>query len=103
MVRNLITNLQDRYAGKHLGFSLQVNSLVVTSDVALDKWLNAFEYHTDSEKRVELRALYALFPEDSARALFLSSLLERAAAIGGLYRVIKGFQLQNGIPRELVI
>jgi hypothetical protein len=100
-VRRLLKGLRERYDGKRIGFSIAVGSLSLTSPEALEKWLNAFEYHRDKEKRIELEAMFRVFPETSARALFLYSMLERAAAIGKVGALVDGLKKRDGVPRSL--
>jgi hypothetical protein len=104
-VRSLLDALKDRYEGKRIPMRIEVGSLAgtlsLTSNDAIDKWLNAFEYHQDLEKQMELRAMYEVFPETSARVLFLYAMLERAAAIGKLGALIDGLSKREGVPREV--
>jgi hypothetical protein len=79
-----------RYVGEAMGFRFTVRGLLLNGEQAVDMWLNAFEYHQDKEKQAELSALYAVFPETSACALFLCLLLERAAAIEKLASLVNG-------------
>jgi hypothetical protein len=92
---------RDRFACKQLGFSIQAGPLVLTSELALDKWLNAFEYHRDPQKQAELTTLYETFPEPAARALFLNSLLEKAAAVLTLAGLIEAIEKRQGATRDL--
>jgi hypothetical protein len=76
--------------------------LVLTSDAAVDKWLNASaEYHEDDDKQRDLVALYEIFPEPAARALFLNSLLEKAAAVATVASLIDAMEARKGATRDL--
>jgi hypothetical protein len=100
-VRRLLAGLRERYDGKRIVFSITAASLSLTSPEALEKWLNAFEYHRDKEKRAELQAMFSVFPENSARALFLYSMVERAAAIGKVGAFVDGLKKRDGAARSL--
>jgi len=97
-VRRHLDALKDRYAGKFIEFRIEVGQASLTAPQALDKWLNAFDYHQDTEKRAELEAMFAIFPEQSARALFLYAMLERAAAVEKVARLIEGVMKRDGEP-----
>lgn len=98
--RQYLKRLGDRYAGKDIPFRIVVGSeageLMLGSKEAVDKWLNAFEYHQDSGKQTELRSMYAVFPEQASRGMFLYFLLQRAGAIGKLGALIDGFSKRDG-------
>jgi len=93
--------LRRRYSGQGIGFHIAVGSLELTAEAALDKWLYAFEYHRDVDKQAELRALFEVFPESSARFLFLCSMLERAAAIGKVGAIIDGLKKREGHAQDV--
>jgi hypothetical protein len=57
------------------------NDVLLNSEETLQKWLNAFEYHRDEDKRQELDTLHWLWPTDISRALFLALLLDKADAV----------------------
>jgi len=103
--RRYLDQLRDRYAGNAMPFAITVGSeageMSLSTNEAILKWLNAFEYHQDEEKQAYLRSMYAVFPEHSARAIFLYALLERAAAIGKLGALIDGLSKREG--RELEV
>jgi hypothetical protein len=100
-VRQHLDLLKDRYAGKALGFTITFGSLSLTGGEAIDKWLNAFEYHQDEDKQTQLRAMYATFPEPAARALFLTAMLARASAVGKLGALIDAITKRDGVERPL--
>jgi hypothetical protein len=87
--------VKSRYAGNTLSFTIQVAALTLTTPEAIDKWLNAFEYHLDEDKQIELRAMFETFPEQSARALFLTAMLERAVAVGRLAQVVHSLTVRD--------
>jgi hypothetical protein len=100
-VRTHLDGLRDRYLGKHIPFAIQANDLTLTSEDAVDKWLNAFEYHQDSDKQEELETMFRLFPEHNIRALFIYFMLQRASAIGKLGALIDGLTKRDGEERRL--
>jgi hypothetical protein len=80
---------------------VEVGGLSLTSDEAIDKWLNAFEYHQDEDKQAELRAMYEVFNEEAARVWFLHAMLERASAIGKMGAFIDGLKKREGTATGL--
>jgi hypothetical protein len=100
-VRNHLERVKAAYNGSAIGFSINHNSRSLTSDEAVDLWLNAFEYHQDDGKRVELRAMFALFPETAARALFVQMMLSRAAAVQQLAEILERLRRKDGVERPL--
>jgi len=100
-VRTHLDRLRDLYSGKEIPFALHVNERVLTSDEGLDLWLNAFEYHQDSQKQTELEAMYRVFPEPSAKAVFLYTMLQRASAVGKLGAFIDGLAKADGTAQAL--
>jgi hypothetical protein len=100
-VREHLDQLRERYSGKHIPFAVQFNDITLTSEEALAKWLNAFEYHQDSDKQEELEAMFRVFPEDSARALFIYHMLQRASAVGKLGALIDGLVKADGTERPM--
>ncbi len=101
MCTEAIDKQKDRFACKRLGFSIQAGPLVLTSDAALEKWLYACEYHEDDDKPQDLAALYEIFPKPAARALFLTSLLEKAAAVATVASLIDAIEERKGAIRDL--
>lgn len=101
ILRKHLDNLRDRYNGKFIPFSVGVNTMELSSEKTVDIWLNAFEYHQDVEKQAELNAMYKVFPESSARVMFLYYMLERASAIGKLGALIDGFVKNDAEPHRL--
>ena len=104
-VRRYLDQLRARYIGSAMPFTLTVGSAVgeisLGTNEAILKWLNAFEYHQDEDKQTYLRAMYAVFPEDSTRAILLYGLLHRAGAIGKLGALIDGLAKREGRVLEI--
>lgn len=99
--RKYLGSLRERYTGKAIGLSIRVGDIDLTAENAIHKWLYAFEYHQDEDKRAELLAMYKIFPETSARALFLCAMLQRASAIGKLGALIDGLSRRDGVAQRL--
>jgi hypothetical protein len=95
-VRKYLDRMKETYKGTDMGFSIDYNDRRLTSDEAVDLWLNAFEYHQDENKRVNIRTMFALFPEPTARALFLQMMLSRAAAVQQLAQVLEQLRRKDG-------
>jgi hypothetical protein len=93
--RDHIQALRQRFAGEHLAYHVQVGTergvARLTSEEAVQRWLNAFEYHQFPDKRADLEAWYRVFPEVGARAVFLTVLLQAASAVGKVTVLIDGF------------
>jgi hypothetical protein len=60
---------------------IKIGDLVINSEQALDKWLNAFEYHRDEDKAVELIKEHDPIPVDSSRPIFIMILREKATSV----------------------
>jgi hypothetical protein len=103
--RKYLDHLKDLYSGKDFPMTIEVGTesgtLSLTSDEAIRKWLNASEYHQDSDKQAELQAMYRIFPKESAQVLFLSALLGRAAAIGRMGALIDNLAKREGIQQSM--
>lgn len=102
-IRNIITNstdtpvlrqrldqMKELFGGGHLRkqMVISIGDLVVTSEAALDRWLNGFEYHRDSEKALELIQAHDPLPVDASRPIFRMMLREKANAILHLAQVV---------------
>ena len=101
MLRKHLDKVRDLYDGKSVPFYVGVNDTTITPDETVNTWLYADEYHQDDDKLKELDALYNVFPEPSARALFLTYMLERASAIGKLAAIIEDIAKGDSEPRPL--
>lgn len=100
-MRSHLEHVKATYSGTAMGFSIDYSNRRLTSDEAVDLWLNAFEYHQDEDKRVEIRAMFQLFPEVPARALFLQMMLTRASAVQQLAEILERLRLKDGVERRL--
>lgn len=68
--------------------TIKSNEVVLNSEQMLMKWLNAFEYHRDEDKRNEVEALHWLWPTEGSRALFLALMLDKADAVSYVHWLI---------------
>jgi len=82
-VRAVAQAQKDLFSGKRMQQQLQVtsNGVLLNSQETLEKWLNAYEYHRDKGKKAQLDALHKILPIEFSIPLFLSLLIDRAAAV----------------------
>lgn len=84
-------------SGKQQGAGVVIN----TEDI-LRKWLNAFEYHRDDDKRRFFDDLNRLLPDQSLRGLFFSMLVDQANAVTKLAMVIRPFTMEPGAQATIL-
>ena len=99
--RDLIKYLQHLYNGRKMRSAILVaaDGIEINSDKTLRKWLNAYEYHRDRDKRADLESLHETFPPKASRAMFISMLLDKARAIvalGDIISVVMGHKASLG-------
>jgi hypothetical protein len=58
--------------------------IVINSETALFKWLNAYEYHRDQDKKREIDRYHQLLPLDHSKAFFLMLLSDKIRAIASI-------------------
>jgi hypothetical protein len=82
-IRHRLDYQKKLFQGERMRSMVQIssNDVLLNSEETLQKWLNAFEYHRDEDKRQELDTLHWLWPTDISRALFLALLLDKADAV----------------------
>lgn len=68
----------------------------VNSEATLTKWLNAYTYHRDPEKRARLQELCGVYPLEALRPVFLSMMYDKANAIFELQALLQ--HVLNGRP-----
>jgi len=95
--------IRSDYSGKRMQslMVLSVGSIVVNSDATFMKWLNAYEYHRDDDKRREIEALEQALPTNILRAIFVSLLIDKTRAILNLRELaglVTGKQNRLEIP-----
>lgn len=87
--RKLLDVLKDNYSADQMSpLIITSNDVVINSEEILQRWLNAFEYHRDAEKRKQIEALHVIVPLEASRALFIMSLYDKARAIMALANII---------------
>lgn len=85
--RELIKRLRSTFSARRFydPIKLTVNDgFVITSEKALQTWLNGFEYHRAKDAREAMEQVFAVFPEDASRAIFVMLLIEKVKAIRAL-------------------
>ena len=97
-VRGLISEARDVWVGQAISSQLQVTMTMVEnykqveqkilSDEFLIKWLNAYEYHSDIEKKSYIEALHKFYPLPATKVLLLGMLIEKVKAISRLNEFI---------------
>ncbi len=85
-MREKLREIRDIYSGKTLREQAVISKggLILNSDVAFDRWTNAFEYHRDLDGRAELKPADDPLPFEATRAVILDLLIEK---IGAIHRV----------------
>jgi hypothetical protein len=92
-LRSFIADQREYYSGKMMQNTIKIssNDVLINSEKVLLDWLNAYEYHRDSQKKVFIDELHQMFPLEASKVLFLQQLSDKAAAIHnmtGFIRVI---------------
>jgi len=95
--RNFVKILREGYLGKCMQnmVIIRSNDAIINSEQTLMKWLNAHEYHKDSNKQAELESMHQILPLETSRAIFIMLIYEKVKAIsivGNLINVIIGGQ-----------
>jgi len=60
----------------------------ILTDKFLNKWLNAYEYHSDSDKKAFIEQLHKYYPLEATKTLLLGFLLKKVEAIEKLNEFI---------------
>jgi len=98
MLRQSIKQHRAAYTGQAMQariIRIAIGDTVLNSEKVLKKWLNAYEYHHDQDKRKELESLLGWLPQDFSRAIFIMLLAEKVNAIlalGNLVSAVLGRQ-----------
>lgn len=100
VIRALLKSHSEEFSGLRSQrlFTLKLNHLMLNSDEALMKWLNAYEYHRDEDKQLELEQLTRAFPSEALITMFASMLTNKVRAImelADLIRCILGKQKEH--------
>lgn len=90
-IRAAIDYELDEFSGKHFQEQLGVKAdgVMLNSEDILRKWLNAFEYHHDQDKKRALEELHRMIPLEASRALFLSMMIDKANAVFEIAALIR--------------
>jgi hypothetical protein len=83
-VRSALKTERAGFLGEHFNQGLmQVssNGVVINCEATLNKWLNAYEYHRDQDKKREIEDLHTFFPMEASKVMFLRLLRDKAIAI----------------------
>ena len=87
--RKLLDLIRNHYCADQMRpVIITADNVTINSEETLIKWLNAFEYHRDTEKREEIEALHKVMPLEASRALFVMSLYDKASAIMTLSEIV---------------
>ena len=103
-LRRMLDFQRDLFSGKDFQEQLRIESAtpilkgVVNSGESFQKWLNAFEYHHDPQKRAEIEQLCGILTFDAARAVFVSMLLDKLKSILFLATIIRRCESADGQP-----
>lgn len=105
MLREIIAKQRALFSGKEFQSQIQINlnEMVLNSETALNKWLNAFEYHRDEEKQKELELLHALLPLENSKAIFISMMIDKVKAIIEIARIVVLLEKRDGQKYQFCI
>lgn len=87
--RDMLKLPKKLFSGKGTGLNFISNDVLLTSDKMLIKWLNAYEYHKDRDKRREIEGLHKIIPLQATRALLIMMLQDKVKAIFWINNFIK--------------
>lgn len=90
-MRALLRQQQQEFHGRTFQSQIEfrANDVVLNSERILMLWLNAFEYHQDPDKQLELAKLHELLPLDATRPLFVSMLIDKSRALGEVAKIVR--------------
>ena len=102
-LRAIIERQHAEFSGKDFQKSITIRSkeVLLNADDTVMKWLNAFEYHRDTDKQAELEALHQLLPIESSRALFVSMMIDKAKAVLQIASLIRAIEKGKGTKLTL--
>lgn len=69
-------------------FNLRLGEDPINSDELLRKWLNAYEYHKDKDKKKQLDQIHKWFPLSASKVIFIHMLTDKVVAINNLCGLI---------------
>ncbi|MGD9652109.1 MAG: hypothetical protein AB7V12_07040 [Candidatus Dadabacteria bacterium] len=89
---------RDQFLGKHFESHMRIvygnrtdpniKRTQINSEETLQKWLNAYEYHRDENKKIEFENLNRFFPYQTNKAIFICMLIDKVRALTRLYNII---------------
>jgi hypothetical protein len=103
-MRRILDHERDLFTGKDFQKQVEIVTStpafrdILNSDDSFHNWLNAFEYHRDPAKRAAIEQVCGLISFDTARALFISMLLDKVKAIMHLAVIIRRCDQADGRP-----
>jgi hypothetical protein len=94
MMRGRLESLGHLFAGReHQGLlTIRVDGVVVNSEEMLKTYLNAHEYHRDTDKQAQIATLHQILPSVATRGIFIQVIVEKLKAIRGLELLINLLQ-----------
>ncbi|MFV1967181.1 MAG: hypothetical protein ACC628_17265 [Pirellulaceae bacterium] len=101
-LRALIDSRRTLFSGRdfqdHLRISVSNGEMetVVNGDDTLMKWLNAFEYHRDTDKNREVEELHKMLPSPALRAVFVSMVIDKIKAVGDVRTLVGHCETADG-------
>lgn len=89
-LRERLKELKRMFGGQRLQEQMKVMSgdMLVNSEATLRMWLNAFEYHRDTEKAEALERSLGALPDSVTRPLFFMLLYQKSDAILHLGHIV---------------
>jgi hypothetical protein len=95
LIHSMLSKQHQLYSGKKMQsiFRISSNDVLLNSEKVLNKWLNAYEYHRDKEKKEFIDGLHQMLPLDASKAIFIQLLADKAQAIvnlAGFCKVLLG-------------
>ena len=98
-IRKELAYSRDLFSGRDFQKQMRMSSKghVINSEEMLKIWLNAFEYHSDSEKVKEFESLDKLLPMTDFKAVFISMIFDQVDAIFRVNGIVGHilFQIEN--------
>lgn len=104
IARAVLKRQRDLYSGKDFQEQLTIQwqsesqRVVVNAEETVMKWLNAYEYHQDEQKRQEIEEIDRLLPRGAPRAIFVSMLLDKIKAIINVAVLIRTIERSDEVP-----
>lgn len=99
----IIDKIRHDFSGKNdqQMMVMKVNDTVLNSHERVLEWLNAEEYHRDTEKKERLDALCSVFPNGIIKAFYCNMLIAMVDAVLNIGRNIHAIEAAEGIPYKV--